>query len=175
MKWLFEDNPLRRWEPLGGVWIASKNFFVQDVKYLDLLGNEKDKEHFGSAICISVRVNMIVFAVWGEVLLPDLSFLSLSFSFSLFVFIFILSLFTSFRDRGFKIILCPWKVKDILLVRPSCKTFLSNFHGLPNRMWLTSIGTTSHMTSSLYFPMEKAMRTCLLIMISLSSLSHCNL
>ena len=72
-------------------------------------------------------------------------------------------------------ILCPWKVKDILLVRPSCENFLSNCHGLPNRMRVASTGTTSHKTSSLYFSMEKAMRTYLLTMISPFSLSHCSL
>ena len=44
MKELFDENPLRRWEPLGRVWISSQNFNVPDVKYLDLLGNEKEKE-----------------------------------------------------------------------------------------------------------------------------------
>ena len=65
MKWIFEDNPLKRWEPVGGVWIASQNFFVQDVKYLDLLGNEKDKEEeqLGGVVCVSARVNMIAFIV----------------------------------------------------------------------------------------------------------------
>ena len=64
-KELVDENPLRRWEPLGGIWVSSHNFFVQDVKYLYLLGNEKDKEeeHLGGAVCSPARVNMIVFAV----------------------------------------------------------------------------------------------------------------
>ena len=44
------------------------------------------------------------------------------FHFLLF-FIFIWSSFTSFGERDFSMILCPWKVKQILLVRPSCKEY----------------------------------------------------
>jgi len=92
-----------------------------------------------------------------------------------FVFNFYLVFIYSFGDRGFKMILCPWKVKEILLVRSSCKNFLSSCHGLPNRMCVASIGTTSHKTSFLYFLIEKAMRTCLLTTISPFSLSHWSL
>jgi len=40
--------------------------------------------------------------------------------------------------------LFPWKWKEILLVRPSCKIFLSFCHGLPKRIQIASMGTTSH-------------------------------
>ena len=95
--------------------------------------------------------------------MTGLSFLSLSFSFSFLFFIFIWSSSTSLGERGFKITLCPWKLKDILLVWPSCKTYLSYCQGLPNRICVASIGTTSHKTSSLYFPVAKVIRPCLVI------------
>ena len=65
MKGLVDENPLRRWEPLEGVWISSKNFFVQDVKYLNLLGNEKDKEeeNLGGPVCVPAWIYMIIFVV----------------------------------------------------------------------------------------------------------------
>ena len=43
MKYLVK-KPLKRWEPLGGFGIASLNFLNKNVKYLEWLGNEKDKE-----------------------------------------------------------------------------------------------------------------------------------
>ena len=49
-------------------------------------------------------------------MIPVLSFLSSSFSFSLLVFIFTWSTLTSLGESGFNIILCPWKLKEILLV-----------------------------------------------------------
>ena len=70
MKWLFGENPLRMWESLRDFWISSINFFIKDVKYLEWLGNEKDKEdeHLGGTTCISIWAYMIVFTAWGEVL-----------------------------------------------------------------------------------------------------------
>ena len=108
-------------------------------------------------------------------MIPVLSFLSSSCSFSLLLFIFNWSSSTSLGERGFKITLCPLKLKEILLVRPSCKFFQSYCQGLPNRMCVASIDTTSHKTSSLYFLIAKVMRTSLLTIISPSLLSHCSL
>ena len=40
----------------------------------------------------------------------------------------------------------------IYILTPSWLVFLSYYHGLPNKMWLICICTTSHRTSSIYFP-----------------------
>jgi len=110
---------------------------------------------------------------WGDE--PCFVIFVIFFKFIFFGFIFIWSLFTSVGDRGFNMILWPWKWKEILLVKPSYKVFLSYCYGLPKRIWVASMGTTSHNTSSLYLPIEKDMRTCSWTIISPSSLSHCNL
>ena len=177
MKLFVCENPLRRWKPLRRFWMSSPNFFVKDVKWLEWLGDEKDKieKYIWGALCIFVQVNIIVFTAWGEMMIHVLSFISSSFSFSLWVFIFTWSSLTSLGMRGFNIILCPWKLKEILLVWPSRKILLSYCQGLSNRICVASIGTTSHKTSSSYFPMEKVMRTCLLTIISPFSLSYCSL
>jgi hypothetical protein len=40
-------------------------------------------------------------------------------------------------------------------------TFLSNYHGLPNKIWHTSMGITSHRISSLYPPILNSTKHCL--------------
>ena len=131
------------------------------------------KEYLGGSSWGITRVN--ISDLVDKVVWLDLSFPSFAFSFSLLVFIFIWSSWTSWGERGFKVTLRPWKEKDIVLDRPSCKTCLSYCQGLSKRTWVASMGTTSHKTSSLYFPIAKFMRTCLLTMISPLPLSHCNL
>jgi hypothetical protein len=42
-------------------------------------------------------------------------------------------------------------------------TFLSNYHGFPNKMWHTSMGITSHRISSLYLPILISTKHCLVI------------
>jgi len=81
MTWCFAENPLKRLDPLGGVWISSLNFFTQDVKYLELSSNEKEKEevYLGGAISF-VWVNIIVLIVWDEMLRPILLSSLVSFS-----------------------------------------------------------------------------------------------
>jgi hypothetical protein len=53
--------------------------------------------------------------------------------------------------------------------------FLSNRHGLPNKMWFTYIEITSHGTSSTYFPIKNRTKTCLVTFTSLQLFNYCNL
>jgi len=66
-------------------------------------------------------------------------------------------------------------IKEILLVKFSWMTLVSNYHGLPKIMWVASMGTTSHKIVSLYCLMDRLTSTCLLTIISPSSLSHWSL
>ena len=66
-------------------------------------------------------------------------------------------------------------INEYLLVKPSCLTCQSNYHGRPSNKCLACIETTSHKTSSSYFPMWKDTNTYLVTLTSLLSLSHCNL
>jgi hypothetical protein len=40
-------------------------------------------------------------------------------------------------------------------------TFLSNYHGIPNKIWYTSMGITSHRSSSLYPHILNSTKHCL--------------
>ena len=71
------------------------------------------------------------------------SFSSLSFP------IIFLSLLTSWGDRGSKVVFFPFMKNMYWLVWPSCKVCLSNCHGLPSKICMTFMGTTSHSTLSL--------------------------
>jgi hypothetical protein len=51
-------------------------------------------------------------------------------------------------------------------------TFLSNCHGLPNIIWHTSMGITSHGISSLYPPILISTRHCLVIITWCPFCSH---
>ena len=51
-------------------------------------------------------------------------------------------------------------------------TFLSNCHGLPNKMWHTSMGITSHRISSLYPPILISTGHCLAIVTWCPFYSH---
>jgi hypothetical protein len=51
-------------------------------------------------------------------------------------------------------------------------TFLSYYHGLPNKMWHTSMGITSHVISSLYPPILISTRHCLVIITCCPFCSH---
>jgi len=72
-KWFVCENPLRRWEPFGGFWRSSLNFFIKGVKYLKWFVNEKEKDevYLGGAISFA-WVNIIVLTAWDEIMKPFL-------------------------------------------------------------------------------------------------------
>ena len=115
---------------------------------------DKEEEHLRGALCSGTGQHDCFCRVrWDIVTRFIFSF----FIFFIFSFVF-WSSWTFLGKMGFKITLCPWKLKDILLVWPSYKTYLSYCQGLPNRICVASIGTTSHKISSLYFSIAKVMR-----------------
>ena len=54
-------------------------------------------------------------------------------------------------------------------------TLMPYYHDLPKRIWLASMGTTSHKILSSYFPMEKETPACCFTWTSSPSLSHWSL
>jgi len=79
---------------------------------------------------------------------------------------------TSLGDNVLRIIFLSLCMNEILFMNPSWITLVSYCHGLPNRIWLASIWTTSHSTLLVYCPMERHTFTWLFTTNSPSSLSH---
>lgn len=88
-----------------------------------------------------------------------------SHSLMLFFFNFILSSYTYLGARGIRVMVLPSFIIS----------FLSYYHVLPNKIWLTCIGTTSHKISSTYFPIENGTTTYLVTFTSPLLFNHCNL
>jgi hypothetical protein len=91
------------------------------------------------------------------------------------LFSLIWSSYTYLGVTGTRVMVLPSFTMVNLFLTPSWIVFLSYCHGLPNKMWLACISTTSNRTSSTYFPIENGTTTCLVTFISLLSFSHCNL
>ena len=92
---------------------SSLTFFIQYGVEVGILDNEKDKEEeYVVGVAQVNKIELVEKVSW--LVLPCTSF-------SLLIFIFIWSSWTSLGERGFKVTLRPWKEKDIMLDRPSCK------------------------------------------------------
>jgi len=72
--------------------------------------------------------------------------------------------------KGIKVNFLPF---SLVLDWPWWATLLSSCQGLPRSRWQASIGSTSHISSSLYSPIEKATKVCLETVTSFPFLIHC--
>jgi len=90
-------------------------------------------------------------------------------------FNFIRSLYTCLGVKGIRVMILPSFKIVYLFWTPSCIAFLSYCHGLPNKIWLVCIGTTSHRTSLTSFSIENGTKICLVTFNSSLSFNYCNL
>jgi hypothetical protein len=90
-------------------------------------------------------------------------------------FNFIWSLYTCLGVRGTRVMVLACFTIVYLLLTPSWIIFLSYYHGLPNNIQLACISTTSHRTSSTYFPIKNKTTTYLVTFTLPLSFSYYNL
>ena len=96
---------------------TSSNSFTKFSNHVGLSIVDSLVRVLGKAMFIDFWESITFFTSCGEMKKLLLEFF-LSFSFSLFSFILSWSSWTSFGERDFSVTLCPWKLKEILLVRP---------------------------------------------------------